>query len=222
MSLGLDRRCRAACSPPRIAPPRSGCPRCRSSPQSCPVANGTAIVRSPAGARPIGWRSEPAAEPAGSTFASNNSTAHSGSSRPKVGLTKRLPRQAVETVTVCAPRRPASGRSRRTRGPPSNCRNVDVEVGENLHHLGVDVIRRGPAGPRLVLALRVEPALRETLEREAKRRGVSRSALVRDALIRTVDQRVLEEAPKAERLEAIRRGMEADVARLRPVFGIRG
>jgi predicted transcriptional regulator len=70
-----------------------------------------------------------------------------------------------------------------------------------------------------VFAVRLEPELREALDREAEKRGISRSVLVRDALIRVVDRSVLEEAAERERLEAFRRGMEADAARLRAVLG---
>jgi predicted transcriptional regulator len=88
--------------------------------------------------------------------------------------------------------------------------------------MGAIVIRQRPAAPREVFATRIEPELREALDREAEKRGVSRSAIVRDALIRVVDRRVLEEAADRERLAAFRRGMEADAARLRAALGNEG
>ena len=83
---------------------------------------------------------------------------------------------------------------------------------------GVSVIRCRPAGTRQVLAVRLEPELREAVDREAAKRGVSRSVLVRDALTGVVDQDVLEETARRERFEASRRGIKADEDQLRAML----
>ena len=66
--------------------------------------------------------------------------------------------------------------------------------------------------------MRLETELREALDRQAENLGVSRSVLLRYALTQVVDRHVLEDAARRTRLEAFRRGMEADEERLRAVF----
>jgi len=95
---------------------------------------------------------------------------------------------------------------------------MPTTVGKTAPRGGDNVIRRHPTRTREVVAVRLEPELREALDREAEKRCVSRSVLVRDALMLVVDQDVLEKAAQRERPESFRRGMKADGDRLRAML----
>jgi predicted transcriptional regulator len=68
--------------------------------------------------------------------------------------------------------------------------------------------------PRELMAVRIEPELREAVDEAAARRGLNRSALVREALEGVVDSVVLGDARDRRAIQAIREGLADDEKRL--------